>query len=752
MPLLDCVKAFQLCGAALNTQKMRIYRGHVSPRQYAELLAGFFQVWEQLIPQTNTNHTIASSGKDYASWFDEGGSDPYYRPVHMLHHILDEECKTFFKKAIVHGSIATLDDAIGFSDMDLAFVVKISILKDPAALLRLRNLARKILTLTHAFDPFMHHGPYYIPEIDLAWYPEAMFPSILFGYGVELVEPSEDLEIWTRDSADETDQMLDMFRDFFSSWPAKPNILKDSFDMEWVLGSVMLLPVLYYQRLTGNFLFKRDSFQQTKPDFTPEEWEPVRIATEVRAALGPRPKPGRLLLWTSLLLCWPFLLQKWAKGHSLSVQRAREVQIKLGMDYISKVLNLLSAMQQRRKPEMAEHCRNYGGNSIKHEAPSFRRLFFHGLANGPFLDIPRKTTLSSYSKATEYLVNHWGKMRESPIAVYQIGRVGVPGISDLDFILVYADDTVLDWRQYQPESFPEWIRFHLTHAPYICPESAWADLPCWYPVFDIKHLWGDTLAALQVPSDHAAGVYLGMLIDYLIVKIPVDILWITWTKPIRLRILLCMLHSLQYTYQLAKNANLPVSDEYKGIVSRINNLRESWFDLSQERFAILEEITERACDLAGYLIELVDQVLLEQKSSSSSMSPSDPGKGDSRCISPWQYKNALNIAAASRWVSDTIDWPNPASFQKVLSLYASASPALGDYLETQGFNVRSHWDGGQWGKGLKLHAQAMVNYAEKALAMGGAPQKYIALGYPEINMKRSLHLRSNFSRLIKMLR
>jgi hypothetical protein len=215
MPLLDCVKAFQLCGIVLNIKKLPIYRGHVSPRQYAETLAVFFQVWEQHLPQIHTDHAILSPGKDYTSWLNDSGRKPHYSPVHMLHRILNKKGEAFFKKAIVHGSIATLDDTIGFSDMDLAFVVKASALKDPEILLSLRNMAREILTLTYAFDPFMHHGPYYISEIDLAWYPEAIFPSVLFKYGVNLMKCKERLEIWTRDSADLTDQMFDTFKEFF---------------------------------------------------------------------------------------------------------------------------------------------------------------------------------------------------------------------------------------------------------------------------------------------------------------------------------------------------------------------------------------------------------------------------------------------------------------------------------------------------------------------------------------------------------
>ena len=37
--------------------------------------------------------------------------------------------KGFFLKGIVHGSVATLDDVSGFSDLDLAFVVRLSALK-----------------------------------------------------------------------------------------------------------------------------------------------------------------------------------------------------------------------------------------------------------------------------------------------------------------------------------------------------------------------------------------------------------------------------------------------------------------------------------------------------------------------------------------------------------------------------------------------------------------------------------------------
>lgn len=347
-PILQCISAFQEADIfSSGLTSYQLLSDQISAKRYAKLLAKLYQVWEQNVPKTAISSSDMPKGQNYKNWLAHKGSEKCYWPVHSLRQLLCSNYANFFRRSILHGSIATLDDTRGFSDMDLAFVVRISVLKNPEKLLALRKIAAKILTLTFAFDPFMHHGPYYISEIDLAWYPEAMFPSVLFRYGVDLLEDSHPLEIKTRLSKNHTDQMLKMFDDFFQQWASKPFMLKNCYDIEWVLGSAMLLPALYLQRCTGVFRYKRDTFALAAQDFSPEEWEPIRIATELRGNIGPRPKPSMLLFWLALRLRWPGLLQYWARSHPVSLRRAKEVNKVLGTDYPKQVLHLLKSMRNK---------------------------------------------------------------------------------------------------------------------------------------------------------------------------------------------------------------------------------------------------------------------------------------------------------------------------------------------------------------------------------------------------------------------
>jgi len=346
-PLTKCAVALQESGTLSMGLKLQLLPRKVSTIQYSETLTLFYRRWEQYLSQVNSVHATMPKAQNYQSWLAEGKANSRYRPVYVLRRILNRRGPKFFKRAIIHGSIATLDDTPGFSDMDLAFVVRATVLKDAKKLLQLRKLAAEILTLTYSFDPFMHHGPYYFSEIDLKWYPEAMFPSILFGYGVDLLDNSEELEIGVRPSDYITDQQLRMFERFFESWPNSPFVLKDSYDIEWLLGSAMLLPALYLQRKTGAFYYKRDTFPLAEKDFSTEEWEPIKIASTLRASLGTRPKPPRPLLWLALFLRWPGLLQRWARRQPLSIQRAGKATTALGQDYPQRVLRLLRTMKSK---------------------------------------------------------------------------------------------------------------------------------------------------------------------------------------------------------------------------------------------------------------------------------------------------------------------------------------------------------------------------------------------------------------------
>ncbi len=345
--LLNLHSAFEAFGKPLSMSSETKSQKAIIIESYAKILADAYCIWDKLVSQKGPRQEDLPLGRRFSEWQHELQKKDSYWPIDELNKRMQIDGNKFFLRALVHGSIATLDDTCGFSDMDLAFVVRASVLKDPDKLLELRVLAREILILTYAFDPFMHHGPYYLTEFDLNWYSEAMFPPVLFANGVELLPCFSPTKIFVRPSDEITDQMLELFRDFFSNLSQHAFDLKNSYELEWILGSALFIPVLYLQRKTGVFRYKREVIPLVEKEFSCEEWQPVRIASELRRNLGYRPKPSQFLIWCARRLRMPGLLQAWAKQHPESIRRAKAVSEIMGHDYPLKVLRLIESMKSR---------------------------------------------------------------------------------------------------------------------------------------------------------------------------------------------------------------------------------------------------------------------------------------------------------------------------------------------------------------------------------------------------------------------
>ncbi|MFC1856765.1 hypothetical protein ACFL9U_01920 [Thermodesulfobacteriota bacterium] len=322
-------------------------------------------------------------------------------------------------------------------------------------------------------------------------------------------------------------------------------------------------------------------------------------------------------------------------------------------------------------------------------------------------------------------------MPQGPLSIYQTGQVAAPGISDLDFVLVFPDGKPMDWAQYQPQAFPQWVRELMTHPPYCCTESVWTDLSAWYPVFNLQHLWGDVLPEPFCPDKFIAGCALGMLIDYLIIKVPRDFIWIAWERPLRVRVLLAMLHSLKYTLKLAEQAGFDIREGDLQTVSSVDALRESWFGLVKlKRLKTLARLCEQVCDIAGELISRVDETILEgMKGCSENRNFTGVESNLFAFVSPWNYVQMMGKAFRHYAKSGKILWESPQSFLQVFAIYADACPKFARYLNSAGCRTHIKWDGGGWNEGLRYHAKAMLAYSESAIRIGVIPQKYVALGY-----------------------
>lgn len=344
-PLQACVQHFKRTGHSVPATRP-IQKKKFPVHHYADELARLYQIWEETLHKQKESiapEIFLPESIHYNIWLDRGGDRPKYEPVRELHKLL-KTSGSYFKRAIVHGSIPTLEDQDGFSDMDLAFIIRSDVLKNPEALINLRNQSRKYLELTYSFDPFMHHGPYYLSELDFMWYSQPRFPVILFKHGLELLENPHPQNYTVRADTQSSLDALKIFHSFFSKRYQGNAQPKNRYELEWVLGSTMLLPALFLQQLTGEFLFKRETFPKAEKFFSESEWSPIRLATMLRCTLPPRCLPGNTVLHLSRIMGWPGLIQRSANHLPHNRACARRTFSELGNDFYYRVILLIETM------------------------------------------------------------------------------------------------------------------------------------------------------------------------------------------------------------------------------------------------------------------------------------------------------------------------------------------------------------------------------------------------------------------------
>lgn len=104
-----------------------------------------------------------------------------------------------------------------------------------------------------------------------------------------------------------------------------------------------------------------------------------------------------------------------------------------------------------------------------------------------FVDFPKAVSATDYSDATQRLQQ---VLQSIPgiVAAWQIGSVGSPGISDLDFVILFEDDAryLLDVRT----SLPDCDRYLLIHTPFAATTSTWEEARAFSLLHNYRPLLG----------------------------------------------------------------------------------------------------------------------------------------------------------------------------------------------------------------------------------------------------------------------
>jgi len=162
-------------------------------------------------------------------------------------------------------------------------VLKNEVFNDAERLTRVArklNDARKIM---FEFDPLQHHSWQVLTEKDLMDYPEAYFPAKLFEYSKTLFyDKKNTLTYYHRK------EQLDFLKSFLHLsesiiWKLENKRFPNNiYQLKSLLSEFMLLPSFYVQARDKQSIYKKNSFDEARKDFSARQWEIMNIVSEIR--------------------------------------------------------------------------------------------------------------------------------------------------------------------------------------------------------------------------------------------------------------------------------------------------------------------------------------------------------------------------------------------------------------------------------------------------------------------------------------
>ncbi|MEO0192200.1 MAG: hypothetical protein ABIM46_05400 [candidate division WOR-3 bacterium] len=189
-----------------------------------------------------------------------------------------------------------------------------------------------------------------------------------------------------------------------------------------------------------------------------------------------------------------------------------------------------------------------------------------------------------YDRATEDLLRV-ARGTNGITGVWQTGSVSVPGISDLDFLIVVRDGARVSWNRMKKSLSPETIRI-LLHSPVAITQSL---LPWLGYVNDIRgyrRLEGKQLSFVE--PENKAIVNLMVSARFVTAKL-LGLMRTQFMGYARVRSFLCRVHGIRHNFTLM---DMPVPSVFEEAAE----LRRSWLSLGQERYARLENLLAEAQD------------------------------------------------------------------------------------------------------------------------------------------------------------
>lgn len=228
----------------------------------------------------------------------QGADADFLRPVIDAAQWARTHLREYVDHCLVHGSLATLDYARGWSDFDTYLVINRETATDPARLMALRDLLLDAYPLLLRIDPLQHHGFLLCTALDLERYPSHFMPIPVLQQAKSLLGDTRVRVRVMPESIGNPARFIAHEAFFRRTWHSgilkhhgfRGEYLLDNYhnrdngmyQMKNFLEFVMLLPA-YYLEAVGAPCYKRESFEPVRQLVPVTEWDIVDCATRIRA-------------------------------------------------------------------------------------------------------------------------------------------------------------------------------------------------------------------------------------------------------------------------------------------------------------------------------------------------------------------------------------------------------------------------------------------------------------------------------------
>ena len=262
--------------------KIDLSEQEIDSKSIAQLLATFYQDFEQIISSLPTLNTIELKNQNSFEEKNYQKKNPSVgKTMSNLNQFVNNELSPYLHSFFLHGSLATQDYITGCSDCDTFAILTKESAQNETRLLQLQEKIFEIWNIFYRIDKLQHHGIFFSNEIEVNFYPQSYFPVKLFDYSLCMFTTKNNLVFKERDSSLERKNTLwnviYYFRSKFlnDSFPSDLYVLKEFFQV------LLLSPTIFLQ-LNGDYLYKKFSFEKIKSYFTLDDLALLDIASEFR--------------------------------------------------------------------------------------------------------------------------------------------------------------------------------------------------------------------------------------------------------------------------------------------------------------------------------------------------------------------------------------------------------------------------------------------------------------------------------------